>query len=50
MDIKITGLDKLQKSLKRLESNIKNLDGKKFIVNNEKDIDKKVSEEILRGV
>jgi len=48
--MEIKGLDKLKKSFKRLERNIRNLDGKKITVTNDKDIDKKISDEIMKGV
>jgi hypothetical protein len=50
LDIKIKGIEKVQRMLRRLQNNIEELDGKKVAVKSVKDIDKKISEEVFKGV
>ncbi len=48
--IKIDGIDKLNKKLKKLQTNIEELDGKKITVRNREELDEKIAKELFKGV
>ncbi len=50
IDIKIKGMDKVERKLKRLQNNVENIDGEMITATNKEEAIKKVKKKIFKGV